>query len=248
MQGNVVRKIKTGASKGVNRIVWNFRYSAVTPISLTPFDDSVPWMSEDVGYMVVPGKYQVSLSKFDEGKFTELVPAQEFVCKPLNNTTLPAEDKAALNAFNKKVADITIAINSANSYRIELVKQLDYFKKAVIEGEEVSNAVYNEIIDVELQLKRLNKKLNGDNLISRYEGARPTSIKERVDLITGALWTTTAGQTTTFVKSYEDAASRFDAIVVELKEIDEKVKSIKSQLEKASAPYTPGRFPDWRNN
>ena len=33
-QGNVVRKIKTDAKKGVNRIVWNFRYTPVTPISL----------------------------------------------------------------------------------------------------------------------------------------------------------------------------------------------------------------------
>jgi photosystem II stability/assembly factor-like uncharacterized protein len=247
-QGNVVRKIKTGANKGVNRLVWNFRYSAVTPISLTPFDDSIPWMSEDVGYMVVPGKYNVSLTKFDKGEFTELVAPVEFECKPLNNTTLPAEDKIALNEFNKKVADITIAINGANSYRSELVKQLSYFKKAVIEGEEVPNSLYKDIINVELQLKRLNIKLNGDNLRTKFEGARPTSIRERVNLITGALWSTTAGQTTTFVKSYEDAAARFDEIVVELKEIDDKVKSIKSSLENASAPFTPGRFPEWRNN
>ena len=75
-QGNVVRKIKTDAKKGVNRITWNFRYTPVTPISLEPFDDSVPWNEPDKGYMVVPGKYFVSLSKFQDGKFTELVSAK----------------------------------------------------------------------------------------------------------------------------------------------------------------------------
>ena len=39
--GNPVRKIKTDIKKGVNRIVWDFRYNAFTPISITPFDDSV---------------------------------------------------------------------------------------------------------------------------------------------------------------------------------------------------------------
>ena len=37
-QGNVVRKIKTAPKKGVNRIVWDFRYNTFTPIALEPFD------------------------------------------------------------------------------------------------------------------------------------------------------------------------------------------------------------------
>ena len=68
-QGNVVRKMKTDIKKGVNRITWNFRYTPVTPISLEPFDDSVPWIEPDKGFMVVPGKYFVSLSKFENGYF-----------------------------------------------------------------------------------------------------------------------------------------------------------------------------------
>jgi photosystem II stability/assembly factor-like uncharacterized protein len=59
--GNPVRKIKTDVKKGVNRIVWDFRYNPVTPISLVPFDDTVPWNEPDKGYMAVPGKYTVSL-------------------------------------------------------------------------------------------------------------------------------------------------------------------------------------------
>ena len=43
--GNVIRKIKTEGKKGVNRIVWNFRYTPFTPLSLEPFDDSIPWIA-----------------------------------------------------------------------------------------------------------------------------------------------------------------------------------------------------------
>jgi photosystem II stability/assembly factor-like uncharacterized protein len=244
--GNVIRKIKTEAKKGVNRLVWNFRYTPVTPVTLEPFDDSVPWVEADKGYMVVPGKYFVSLSKFQDGKFTELVSPQEFICKSLNISTLPSEDKFALDTFNKKVAELTRAITCADAYRNELVDKLAYLKKALLDGADVPAGTYETIINIESDLKQFNRDLNGDQLRARYEGAAPTSLKQRVELITAALWSTTAAPTSTFIKSYEVAASKFDEISSSLKSIDESVKQIESTLEKSGAPYTPGRFPEWR--
>jgi len=119
-QGNTVRKIKTAVTKGVNRLVWDFRYNVFSPISLTPFDNSVPWVDPDRGYMVVPGKYKVSLSKFEDGQRTELAAPVPFNCQPLNNTTLAALDKNALDVFNKKVAELTRAVTGADAYRKEL--------------------------------------------------------------------------------------------------------------------------------
>ena len=246
--GNVIRKIKTEAKKGVNRIVWNFRYNPVTPVSLEPIDDSVPWNEPDRGYMVVPGKYFVSLSKFQDGIFTELVPPKEFKCRALNNTTLPAEDKLSLDAFNKKVAELTRAIAGADAFRRDLGDKLAYLKKAVLDGAEVPAETYNGIINIEADLRDLNRKLNGDQLRARYEGGAPTSVKGRVDLITGALWNTTAAPTTTFIKSYDTAASKFDEILSDLKSIDYDIKNVETELEKSGAPYTPGRFPEWNRN
>jgi len=196
--------------------------------------------------MVVPGNYNVSLSKFEDGIFTELVSPKPFTCKPLNFTSLPAEDKLALDAFNKKVAELTRAIAGADAYRKELVDNLSYLKKATIETADVPEDTYNKILTAELNLKELNRQLNGDRLRSRYEGASPSSIKDRVDLITGALWNTTAAPTTTFTKSYDDAANKFNNVLVFLKTIDDEVKQIEVILEEHGAPYTPGRFPEWR--
>jgi len=248
MHGNIIQKIKTNENKGVNRIVWDFRYNPPTPISLEPVDDSSPWIEPAKGYMVVPGKYFISLSKFEDGKFTELVKAEEFLCKPLNIVTLPAEDKNALDLFNKKVAELTRAITGLDTYRKEMVNKLSYLKKAVIETADVPAETYQTILKLELDLKSLNQKINGDNLRTRYEGATPTSVKERVELITGALWSTTAAPTTTFIKSYEAAAEKFDAIKNSTKAIDEYIKHVEDTLEKYNAPYTPGRMPDWKKN
>ena len=247
-QGNAVRKIKTDAKKGVNRIVWDFRYSIPTPISLEPVDDSVPWNEPGKGYMAVPGKYFVSLSKFEDGKFTELVKPMEFVCKPLNIVSLPAEDKIALNAFNQKVSELTRAITGLDAYRKELVNKLSYLKKAVIESADILAETYQTILNIGLDLKSLDRKINGDQLKTRYEGAAPTSVKERVELITGALWSTTAAPTTTFIKSYDAAAEKFDELKSSIKNIDDNIKQVEVTLERFNAPYTPGRLPYWKKS
>ncbi len=42
--GNVIRKIKADPKKGVNRIVWDFRYNPFNAVSLKPYDNSIPWI------------------------------------------------------------------------------------------------------------------------------------------------------------------------------------------------------------
>jgi hypothetical protein len=37
-------------------------------------------------------------------------------------------------------------------------------------------------------------------------------------------------------------------LLSELKSIDGEVKSLESKLEKYGAPYTPGRFPEWKKD
>ena len=56
--------------------------------------------------MALPGNYKVSLSKFEDGVYTELAAAQPFKAVTLNNATLPASDKKALEDFCNQVAEL----------------------------------------------------------------------------------------------------------------------------------------------
>ena len=242
--GNTVRKIKTGINKGVNRLIWDFRYNVFTPISLTPFDDTVPWMEPDKGYMVAPGKYYVSLTKYIDGNFTQLIEPKEFICKQLNLSQIPVEDKTELDKFNKDVAELTRIISGADAHRAELVKKIEYLKKAVFETSNAQLLIYNEVLKVENDLKELNRKFNGDGLKARYEGASPTSIKDRIDIVVGALWSTTSAPTTTLIKAYETANSQFGYLLNDLNKIADSVNVIEVKLKDSKAPYTPQRFPN----
>jgi photosystem II stability/assembly factor-like uncharacterized protein len=247
-KGNVIRKIKTGFAKGINRLTWDFRYQPFTPINLTPFEYTNAWDQPNVGYMVVPGTYSVSLQQFEDGKYTELVAPIFFNCVPLNNSTLPVEDKLALDLFNKKVAELTRAMNGADAYRSELVEKIPYLKQAVLDAASVPSDSYERILAVAKKLVEINRRFNGDGLRGRYEGAIPVSLKGRIDQISGGLWATTAAPTETYRNSYNIAADGFEAILNSLRSVSEEIKLIEGILEKFKAPYTPGRFPEWRKN
>ncbi len=246
--GNTVRKIKTKGKKGVNRIVWDFRYDKFTPVKLNEKKSSVPWDEPDQGYMVTPGVYYVSLSKFENGKFTQLVPPRKFNCKLLYENKISGKDKIELKKFNRKIAKLTVAVTSTDAYRNDLANKISYIKKAVLNTPAIPVETYTNIVNIEHELNELNRKLNGDNLKRKYEGTIPTPVKQRVELITSALWSTTEKPTEILEESYKMANDKLGEIIESLKSVDIKIKEIEKLLDKYNAPYTPGRFPEWKKN
>src|SRR5262249_16972247 len=108
-QGAVVRRITGPASAGFHRVTWDFRWPDPAPASLQPrvrgdFDDS------GGGPLAAPGTYQVQLAKRINGVVSNLGPPQSFVCAALANATLPPSDRAALAAFQEKVAHLERAV------------------------------------------------------------------------------------------------------------------------------------------
>jgi photosystem II stability/assembly factor-like uncharacterized protein len=245
---NVVRRIKAPAKKGMSRIVWDFRYAPFGPVDLTPFDESNAFNSPEIGYMALPGNYKVSLGKFEEGVYTELTAAQPFKAVTLNNATLPATDKKALEDFCKQVAELRRVSTAADEYRNEMLNKIKFIKQAIIETPNLPLSVSKTIASLEKRLTDVNTKLNGDATLARREFETVPSINGRIGGIVGALWSTTAAPTTTFISSYQTAARQFTPVYNELKSIGEEIRNLENILESNKAPYTPGRLPDWKGN
>jgi photosystem II stability/assembly factor-like uncharacterized protein len=245
---NVVRRIKAPAKKGMSRIVWDFRYAPFGPVDLTPFDESNAFSSPEIGYMALPGNYKVSLSKFEDGVYTELTAAQPFKAVTLNNATLPAGDKKALEDFCKQVAELRRVSTAADEYRSEMVNKIKFIKQAIFETPNLPVTVSKTIAALEKRLTDVNTKLNGDATLARREFESSPSINGRIGTITGGLWGTTAAPTVTFINSYQTAARQFTPVYNELKAIGTEMKILENILETNKAPFTPGRLPDWQGN
>jgi len=196
--------------------------------------------------MVSPGKFRVSLQKFSKGKLTELVTAQPFECHPINLASIPAQDQGELKAFNKKVGELTRVIQGVESFRTQLLKKMSYLHKAIERSLPLPDKTLEMALAIDTDLRLIDREINGDPLVRRFKGATPTSVRQRVELITGALWNTTAAPTNTFIKSYEMASTQMESILESLDRVDSKIKDLETILEDAGAPYTPGRIPKWK--
>jgi photosystem II stability/assembly factor-like uncharacterized protein len=246
--GNVVRRIKAPGKKGFNRIVWDLRYAPYGPIDLTPFDESFVFSDKEKGYLAMPGNYKVSLSKFEDGSYTELVSPQPFKAIALHTGTLPVADRKPVEEFSKKLAELRRVAAAADQYREELANKIKYMKEAVIQTPALPLTVSKNIYDIEKRLTEVNDQLNGDEVLSKREFETLPSLNGRINNIIGGLWATTSAPSNTYLQSYELAVKDFAPVLSELKAIGTEVKKLDDLLEKSGAPYTPGRVPVWNGN
>jgi photosystem II stability/assembly factor-like uncharacterized protein len=248
-EGNVVRRLTQKPSKGIHRVAWDLRLESASPATLkTPSLDN-PFSDPDRGPLALPGKYTVSFGKVVDGKYTELAGPQEFEAVPLNLGTLAADDKTAVLAFQKELAELSRAVDGTNSLLRDTEEKLKLMWKAIERTPEVSvediakiKALRNEIDDLQI-------KLNGDASLARRNFETPPSISGRVGAIVYGLWTSTSAPTQTQRDSYEVAAEAFEPVLGRVKEmVTQDIPELEAALESAKAPYTPGRIPEWKND
>lgn len=246
--GNTVRRLKAPAKKGLQRITWDFRYDAPDPVNFNEPDPMNFFSGPDLGAMAFAGNYKVSLSKFEDGLFTELVTAQPFKVVSLNTATLPVTDKKALEAFTQKAASLVRALGGAQGVYGELNNKMRFLKAAWQSTPKASAELQTQLLSIEKQLTALSNALYGDRTLERREFETLPSISERVGRIQGNLVSTSAAPTQTMLTSYQTAAKQFTALLTDLRKTQNDIIALEMALQSAGAPYTPGRFPNWKEN
>lgn len=241
LDGNVVRRIAGKASSGMHRVAWNLRYPASTPTSLGGsgrFGGNGP--------MVIPGTYEVTLSKVIDGEETQLGSPKKFLTKPLGTATLAATDKKALLAFQKKTARLQRAVLGAGRVAREAQTRISHLKKALMDTPGANPKIGNEIRSLENSLKDLLIDLSGDPVNRDLQVPSPPSINGRVQGIVRTQWSSSSAPTQTSLDAYDIAAEEFSGFLASLRTmIEVDLKKIEQDLEAAGAPWTPGRIPVW---
>ena len=104
-----------------------------------------------------------------KGKLQELVPEKDFVVEALDNTVLPAEDREAKVAFQRKVSKLQGEINSYSRIISEVNEKIRYIKEANKLVEKPIDELSEIIRNVELKTKEINTLFYGDNVKSRLD-------------------------------------------------------------------------------
>jgi photosystem II stability/assembly factor-like uncharacterized protein len=241
---NVVRKLRASASAGLKRLTWDMKYPALnaTRASETNSASSGPSSS-----LVLPGTYKVSISKSVDGEVTDLTEPVDFKIIALGNTSLPAENRAGLIAFQKDVRRLRSAVSAASQLVNDLSTKVQHFKAALKSVIVQDSDVREEIRNVEKKISNLQIKLYGDRTFSRVDQDAWPGLASRINAIVSEQRRSTSEPTQTQRQAYEIVADEFSPILADLKKlIKEDIAKIEKKLDEIGAPYTPGRFPIWK--
>jgi len=246
--GNIINRLRKSPSKGINRVTWNLRYPSTYPVSIkdNKFD---PLRSGGSGLLVMPGKYSVTLSQVAGGEENFLAGPEEFVARPLNNTTLPAEDREQLVAFQNEVSELSRTVRGTQRLADDLLKNIQYIKQAIINTPMATPEMMNKASEIETQLKEIQWKFSGQRpKASREENwPAPPSINERLNTITGSHWRSTSAVTQTEYEQFTILEEELPSVIEDLRIIAEQdLKQLQEQLDQVGAPWTPGRIPEMK--
>lgn len=241
-EGHVVRRLKASAKAGVNRITWDFRYPDTSPTSIP----SKPFENAGRGMLALPGKYFVSMGKVVEGVTTQLVGNTPFKAVVLSNTTLPAEDRKAMVAFHKKIAELSRAVQGAVTAANDLSRRIDLIREALHQTPAASPELIKQAKAMKNQIREIIRALSGDRTISRRSGNQPPSCSSRIRAVVSSQWSSTSAPTQTMKDQYQITGEEFGPVLAKLKQLIEvDLKNLEKAMEDAGAPWTPGRIPEW---
>ena len=188
----------------------------------------------------------MTLAKRVDGVVTPLGAPQTFTVEPLGLQSLKAQDAAELLAFQRKTARLQRAVLGAVESAEEAQNRVKAAKKALDDTPGAAPALATEARRIERALDDLLIGLRGDRVLeSRYE-ATPMTTTDRVDAIVRTQWSATVGPTGTSRKAYAAAADAFEKQLATLRTLVETdLAALSAAMEKAGAPWTPGRVPTW---
>jgi photosystem II stability/assembly factor-like uncharacterized protein len=237
---NLIKKLTTNPSTGINRITWNMRFSDQSNAT----ENSDPNKSN--GMPVLPGKYKVYVSKNVNGEITKISDIKEFIIKPLTLQVLPG-NLAELNEFQTKVAELHRIIIGTNNYLNEMQLNLQKVEKSSLLSAKVSETILSKIRTIEVEILNLQTKLNGNGSLKKRNENETPSIIDRLMFSYYGVFEISSSVTQTQRESFKIAEDNFKPVYTRIKQMSQvEMTEIINELNKAGAPFTPGRLPDYK--
>lgn len=244
--GAVVRHLKAAPRKGLQRIVWDFRHSTPAAVNnrFVPAPDQL-FGGEEKGHLAMPGQYTVSLSKYEDGIVTELAGPVNFTCSLIDNASLPTDMEGNVQ-FYKQVSSIRKAAIATNDLMANMNNRIRNINLAAQDMPAPAKPVLEKAYKLSQQWNELSMRLNGDASRARREFETPPSVNDRIGAIEGGMWNSTSRVPATYKNDYAIASKALSSILESMRKLDAEITALEKELELNKAPYTPGRWPEWK--
>jgi hypothetical protein len=159
---------------------------------------------------------------------------------------LPAEDRGALVAFHKKIAEFNRAVEGALNSTRDLKDKTDILIYSIKQTPEAPHSLMEDALKIKRETDDILQHLFQDkSLVDKNEPVPPT-VYDRLNELAWGIWQTTSAPTQTQINNYNAAAEEFEPLLARIKtllEVD--LKNLEADMERYGAPWTPGRVPGW---
>ncbi len=239
--GRKVRWIEGPAKAGLHRVNWDLRGPSPDPVDLNPPAFRPPWAGSSIGPLTAPGRYSAELMVVSANGVRRVGTSQSFEVKPVP-TAPSGTDFAAVAAFQQQTAELRRQVAAAEERMGGVREQLRHMRAALLQTPRANPDLFARLDSVTRGLAELSLRLSGDPARQTLNESDAPSISGRVGEVMGGHWETRQMPTATQRRDIEIAGSALQVLTRDLKAlIDGDLARLKSDLEAAGAPWTPGR-------
>jgi hypothetical protein len=216
------------------------------PGNVQPADKKVNTLAGGQGGpFALPGTYKVSLALTVAGNTKEVAGPVSFKVVPLNNTTLPVENRPEVTDFYKKAIALSRKMREAQAYGEELQKRVNYARQAFVQFD-LSAELQKKAQVLSDELEELMLKFTGRTKGASDEETPPMAVplNWRISGLAYAYRQSEAAPTQTMQANYRIVTEEFPPILERFRQIGTTdLKTLEDAMDKANIPYTPGRIP-----
>ncbi|MEO8074545.1 MAG: glycosyl hydrolase, partial [Acidobacteriota bacterium] len=246
-QGKVVRRLTAPAAQGIQRVVWDMRYTPPAISAAPPRGADDPDLPDFLrnrgpqGPLVMPGKYSVEMAMRVGGVVTPMPGNQNFNIIVEGREKMTDAERAELVAFQRQLSELQRSVGGANEVATATKTRIGFLKRAASEAPVANQQLIN-------QAKQYDDQIN--NIINELRGGRentdtpPPSISSRVSIVADTIRLSTVKPTQTQIDQFNLSSAEFKPVLARLRKLVEvDLPAFEKQLEAAGAPLTPGRLP-----
>ncbi len=241
--GKPIRVINGPTGRGMQRVAWDLRVPAHTlPAARQPSPEEEFFDQGPAGPYVIPGKYGVTLAQRVGGVVSQLAGPVTFsvVMDPQGVATLA--DHSARWQFQEQLQGLRRRLAGALELANTTNTKLEAMKRALDATPSAPRTVHDQTRDVQKRLTAVLVELRGDQALGSRSVPTPASISERANGISGEQNRSLGRPTKTHEEQYAIASELFAVELTKLQTlVTRDVPALERELERAGAPWTPGR-------
>ncbi|MEL6870749.1 MAG: glycosyl hydrolase [Pseudomonadota bacterium] len=237
-EGNVVRQIEGPVTAGFHRVAWDLRYPSL--VAWTPQEAEEDY-EPDMGVMVAPGQYTVTMAKRVDGVTTALNQTQRFAVESIRpDPVLPGSTQAERVIFAQQVDEMLRVADGTGNAMMLVHAELEA-AKAALKRATAGESLYQQAVSLQDRLADQQERLFGNETREIYHDWDMMSVQNRLWHARFGPNTNVYGPTPAQRESLRIGRTLYDNIVVQLDAISRDHDALNAAMDAAGVPWTPGR-------